>query len=52
MKVLADEIKMMKEEKKKETVQTEIKRNHKRIRIRPTKFKAKHLCHSSHLLPR
>lgn len=41
VKVLADEIKQIKDHKKKEIMQGEDKKQNKRIRIRPTNFKHK-----------
>lgn len=41
VKILADEIKQIKDEKKKEVMMGEEKRQAKKIRIRPTNFKAK-----------
>lgn len=39
VKILADEIKHIKDEKKKEVMQGEEKRMNKKIRIRPTNFR-------------
>jgi hypothetical protein len=47
VKILADEIKQIKDEKKKEVMVGEEKRQVKKIRIRPTNFKAKKNSHAS-----
>jgi hypothetical protein len=47
VKILADEIKTIKDEKKKEIMQGEDKKQNKKIRIRRTNFKDKKYLHAS-----
>jgi hypothetical protein len=47
VKILADEIKHIKDEKRKEVMQGEEKRQNKKIRIRPTNFRQKKHNHAS-----